>query len=939
VRVAGRLALETAWLAALACCAGREERAPAAPPDPPAVEVAFAGCTLTRPGWICEIEPGAVITVWARAQDRDGDGNADGEVTLAAPAATPAVAVAGGSRWAIPGRPGDDIEIHARWPGQATPVRRVRIQVRAAPIDPVLARAGALRKQGQLVEAAAVLAEAGAAVPDTADAASAVAAVPAADAGAAPGAAPGATSDAEIDPVIRARRESLAARIALAAGDREAAEHGLVRSLEAAEGLGLGSQAALDAMALAWLRTDQWARYQDARAAIERAERQQGDYPEARAQVPYYRALVALETGDLRSALDDLEQAETWSQRLDRSDMAIAARQMRARALQAAGHHDEAAQEIARLRDNAAEVDACSRAYLALNAGWIALLQREAEPAQRPGQDPIPPLEEALALFSGACESPAERANVRVNLALAEIQSGRPARAAAHLSEARAEPVVPSVRLRLWILDIEARAALAAGRAAEALAQARRLEALAEAVSSPEARWRALLRQADALEAQGRLEDAIAADARAEAGLSAEALRVPIDTGRERFLAQREQGAATQIRRLPALGRTGAALAAARRARRRAIEALHTARRLAALEPSARQRWEAAVVTYRREREALDAEAADDWRLATERLAEVQAARQARRHRIDRAVDEAVAALALGAHGDAAALRAPAPGELLVVMHPAFRGWYVFAAAAESVAVHRVDDPARALAGVDAAIARTARVTILPYGPSWNLDLHAQPWRGQPLVLSRPVAYGLDLPPLAASTAPLAPRILLVDDPAGDLPAARAEAGALAASLGSRGTLDRLSGDQATGAAVRAALPRASLFHYAGHGRFAGWESHLPLAGDSRLRIGDILTLARVPEHVILSGCETARTSAHAAPESLGIAQAFLAAGASQVVAAVRPVDDALAAALGPLLHAGAAGPDLVLALQRAQIDLARTRAAADWPAFRVLVR
>jgi hypothetical protein len=275
-------------------------------------------------------------------------------------------------------------------------------------------------------------------------------------------------------------------------------------------------------------------------------------------------------------------------------------------------------------------------------------------------------------------------------------------------------------------------------------------------------------------------------------------------------------------------------------------------------------------------------------------------------------------------------------------MHPALRGWYVFAAAGQTVSVHRVDDPARALVSIDAAIARSARVTLLPYGRAWHLDLHALPWRGQPLVQSRPVAYGLDLPPLAAPASPLTPltpRILLVDDPTGDLPAARDEADALADALAG-GTLDRLSGDRATGAAVRAGLPRASLFHYAGHGRFAGWESHLPLAGDSRLRIGDILTLARVPAHVILSGCETARTSAGAAPESLGIAQAFLAAGASQVVAAVRPVDDALAAGLGPLLHAGptGAGPDLVLALQRAQIELART-GTADWPAFRVLIR
>lgn len=929
MKLTGRpaVALEAAWLAALACCACRDGARPAEPPAPPEIEVAFAGCTLTRPGWICEVEPGTPITVWARTLDDTG------EVSLVAPEAAAPVTIEGGSRWSVPGQPGRDIALRARRRGLPGPVREVQIQVRAAPADPVLAQATALRKEGRLAEAAAALATS----PGTAAPGAVITAAP----GAVPGAVITAAPEPTLDSVTRIRRQALAARIALAAGDREAAERGLAASLEAAERAGLSSQAALDAMALAWLRTDQWARYQEARAAIDRAERQQGDFPEARAHVPYYRALVALETGDLRSALDELDRAIVWSQRLDRGDLAIAVRQLRARALQAAGHPDEAAQEIAHLRAGAARADTCSRAYLALNAAWIALLQREAEPGRVPEGQPIPLLEEALDLFSGACENPAERANTRVNLALAEIHAGRPERAAVHLSGARAEPVALSVRVRLWSLDVEARAALAAGRAAEALAQAQRLEALAEAASSPEARWRALVRQADALEALGRRADAAYADARAEAGLSAEALRIPIDAGREGFLAQREQGTAQQIRRLLALGRTEAALAVARRARRRAIEALHTARRLAALEPAARQRWEAAVVAYRREREALDAEAADDWRLAAERLTEVQAARQARRQRIDRAVDEAVAALALGAGTNDATLRTPAPGELLLVMHPASRGWYVFAADAQSVAVHQVDEPRQVLAsaGTDAAIAASARVTILPHGQLWGLDLHAQPWRGQPLVLSRPVAYGLDLPPLAAPAAASARRILLVDDPTGDLPAARDEAGALAALLGARGTLDHMSGDAATGAAVRSALLRATLFHYAGHGRFAGWESHLPLAGESQLRIGDILTLARVPERVILSGCETARTSSRAAPESLGIAQAFLAAGAAEVVAAVRPVDDALAAALGPLIHADPGELDLVIALQRAQISLTRTHAAADWPAFRVLIR
>jgi CHAT domain-containing protein len=88
----------------------------------------------------------------------------------------------------------------------------------------------------------------------------------------------------------------------------------------------------------------------------------------------------------------------------------------------------------------------------------------------------------------------------------------------------------------------------------------------------------------------------------------------------------------------------------------------------------------------------------------------------------------------------------------------------------------------------------------------------------------------------------------------------------------------------------------------------------------------------------VLSGCEAARATASSAP-ALGIAQVFVVAGAREVVAATRPVDDALAAQIvSRVMTSLDASAALGTALARAQADLAGEKPQSDWATFRVLV-
>ncbi len=118
-----------------------------------------------------------------------------------------------------------------------------------------------------------------------------------------------------------------------------------------------------------------------------------------------------------------------------------------------------------------------------------------------------------------------------------------------------------------------------------------------------------------------------------------------------------------------------------------------------------------------------------------------------------------------------------------------------------------------------------------------------------------------------------------------------------------------LTGDGATAAAVTALADSHEVLHIAAHGRHTADN---PLFSGFELVDGpwfgyDIELLAHVPRYVVLSSCELGRSSAVWGQETVGMARAWLHAGARCVVAAPARVPDS-------------AG-ELVVALHRALAD------------------
>lgn len=669
-------------------------------------------------------------------------------------------------------------------------------------------------------------------------------------------------------------------------------------------------------------------------------------------EVAFYRGLLADAVGDFRRALAALRAAAELAARLDLSHRRWQVELVLARLYSDLGRRDEAEPLFARLAASSDPERPCDRAVLLDNRAWSWLMAREggAEPP-----DPTPLLEEARTIFDQqACRGATGRLNVRMNLALAHLSTGHPERAEAVLAEAR--PLVAEAnRRQLWEWQgLAGRLASAQQRPAEARRHYLAMRESAEAALSPDGGFRAALGLARAELAAGDRAAALATLAAAEPGLAAQVWQIPLHEGRETFLAAREEATRLQLDLLLANNRPQEALALARRSRARLLGSLLVRDRLGQLNAAEQRSWDQALSELLTLRNEIDHEAATAWQAAGERA---RRRAEQRRSRIEEALarlDRAISRLGAPATADALASAPPRPGELLITYHPLPQGWVGVAAGQGTIQIHRFELSSAAptspealaadlLEPFRAEIGAAERLRLLPAGSLRAVDFHALPLAGEPLLAHLPVAYGLDLPGRAASEPEGRPLALVVADPEGDLPAARREAVEVAASLAQWPGWDvaRLDRQAATAAALRSALPTADLLHFAGHGSFAGfagWDSVLRLAEGSRWTPADTLALPRAPRWVLLSSCEAARSSPEAPGEGIGVAQAFLLAGARAVVAATRPVPDETARKLFSLLYRSwRPGQDLAAALATAQRTCRRADPTADWASFRVL--
>lgn len=673
---------------------------------------------------------------------------------------------------------------------------------------------------------------------------------------------------------------------------------------------------------------------------------------EARVYPSCYRGQLAEKEEDYRLALAETRKCVQIAERVKLDRLERMAEEQMALILRRIGRSREAAHIFERL--GVPSGSPCEAGRFLTNQGWSALLAREAGESLA---DPTPLLERALASYE-SCENVQleKKVNGLINLVLAHLQEGRLVQAKSLLARVHRLEPHPPLPHRLWRLDLEARIELREGRLAQALRRFEELEALAEETSSPDARLRAAFGQARCHRDLGETEAALAVLRRVEELLDEQSLQIPLDQGREHFVATRQAAISLHIEILFDRGSYDEAMAVARRARSRMLRQLERSDRLASLSAEERMQWESRLAEFQAKRAALEERARNDWRLSPAQLGHERIARRAEAEAAQKLLDEAFQILGGREERPDDGRLPPLPGELLLVYHPLSGGeWVGFAADGETVVPHRFRLPPAIpssptpelgrllLHPFRAAIRKADRIRILACGPLQGVDFHALPFGGDVLLARAPVVYGLDLPVSARSARAPGRRALVVADSRGDLPGALAEGRTIVKALrsGPRPWIaEELKGEEASPEAVREQLAAADLLHYAGHSSysgFGGWESSLLLAADTRLTLGELLALDnRVPAWVVLSGCESGRSSADVPVEGLGLAQAFLLAGSRGVVASVRPAYDRAVPELFTELYRHWGRTDPASALQRAQLSWRERNPGVDWAGFRL---
>ncbi|MDX2024432.1 MAG: CHAT domain-containing protein [Deltaproteobacteria bacterium] len=743
------------------------------------------------------------------------------------------------------------------------------------------------------------------------------------------------------DPVLAARIKSLLGRIHMQAGRYDDAMALLQASEEAFVASGLRFAASEDKIAMSFIAST---RRSDAKGAMQLllAANALGERGRAlSAEIDYQRGLVESMVGNVRGALGFVKEALRWAQRLQITNVEVAAQQWLAMTLSSLGRTNEALAIQLQLVDRL-PTNPCLRAPVLATAAWLSLLQKPIDATQTETR-----LQNARQELQ-ACPDPFRARNQTLNEISFSLSQRKYGEAEQELRPLRASSEGRTAALSVLELELEGRLALAQHQATAALHAFDRAETLANAAGLGDEALRMRVWRAEALAETGQTHAAIRSLEEAEHMLDQRLQLVPVGEGRIRFLQMRDQGVRALVNLHLRAGDVKDAFAAARRGRSRALRGVALGEQLAGLTGQARSKWISNIAEYQKLRANAE-DLSETWSLSEAELHAQADLKFERDKRAQEALDKAYADL-VGSLKSEAALPdlnlAPGDLALLFIKEPETDGnkvaWRGFAATSTDVKTSLLSAPSVGfrdhpwLLPFADAIERATRIRIL-FTDAGTEEIHKAAFKQRPLQNHAPVVYSLDI----TSAAPASGRPLVVADPSDDLPSSRVEGQDVAEKLKVSMSDNMLLGAASTRRAVMTALPTAGWFHYAGHSVFAGeegLESGLPLAQRQRLLAADVLALPAVPRVVVLSSCEAGRSSGDSNTAGLGLAQAFVVAGAKVVIAPTRAVSDEVSRDFMRLFYKHvSSGLPPERALQTT-LSEANAQQENDWSTFRALV-
>lgn len=751
----------------------------------------------------------------------------------------------------------------------------------------------------------------------------------------------------------RAKAQSLGARLKLARGQSAAAERELSESARTHLRAGRLSAALNDGLVRAYVLSNRLARYRDARLLLRDLQKLFPALPEARAMLPYYRGWIAANTGDLQTALGEFRTSLREARRLALDDSAFHAQESLALVLSLLGRHREATDQLAATLEPS-DLSPCERLERVDNRLWLYNSARSLDEAGM--QQRVLADRERGDRLNAACESAHTRRDHLLTIALLALQRGDVDGAASQLSALGGLSGGHTLDYDAWEAEVQGQVALRGDALRAAALYFEREVQLAQRAGLWHHLYLGHLGLGRTSQRAGDREAALRSYRQAEAAVDTLVQTIPLGEGRIRFQLDHEQASRALSTLLFDAGQIAAALDVLRQAQLRGLASMPGVNPRYRRSPRGRGSWEEAVARYRQLRARLERTQKDAWQLSAVDL---------------KTVEDDVAGLQLQVRDALTAAYRMSRRQLRPTPLPASAEWATLALFAERPHVMafcvrggRVQGqrvPARATFA-DAPVADTdpwlapfadclrgaRKVQVLSDGASAEVDVHALRFAGAPLIARMAVVYGLGLGtrslPEGEGSSPRSrspDHLLAVYDPTERLPGTALERAAVDGFARRRGRMLRqLSGSAATRARFLEQLPQASRLHFAGHGQSGGLdgEGHGLLLADGLLSATDLILLEQVPAEVVLSACDGARTESDGLLPGIGAAQAFLLAGAQQVVAAPRPIGDELAGLFMQRFYARLdecdSVPEAVREVQRA---LLAQGAGDDWAAFRVL--
>ncbi|MHC4836590.1 MAG: CHAT domain-containing protein [Planctomycetota bacterium] len=695
------------------------------------------------------------------------------------------------------------------------------------------------------------------------------------------------------------------ARAYMALGQLPAAVDAWVEAAETAKGQGVPSEASRRLRAAGYVcwRTRQVRRGLEVLERADAVDRRLGDV-QGPVRAARHRAMLLMELGRSREAMAAFDRSEQTARRHGLHVEQGWARQQRAALLLVQGRYADA---LASFAADAADSAHASRpiaseeaAWTALNHAWASVHAMAAGAVPKDWARPRRGFERALVWFRKAGQ-PAEVANALANLALVAHLSGAPEDATRHLDALDALDPEGLGNQRLFALLLRGDIALEQAQpdAAVWFERAARVAEVESGGAPSDFRWRAWFGRARAAHAAGDVALAVRLGHAALTEIARVARATDLHQSRAPFFADRDGPYRTLASWLISAGRVGEAWAVADALSARVVRALVVDAQLGALSSARRTEWLRRREAWLERKAAFDAGAEAGELLTGVDRARWEAERETERQALGAALDAVY--VWLDEHSESMAgpdtsgpLRPSlGPGEAVVTFTRLDDGWRAFLQLpGAGDPTTRTGEPADLLDTVRRAVLTSHARHLYVVG-----RLPGAAALAEALVEHASTSRIPYVGWLAGARRPPGGAPLVVGDPDDTLPHARTEAGSVAERL-EGSTL--LLGAMATRAATLDALGRADHLHFAGHGVLRPewpWDAHLKLAGGQALALSDVLTARPRLGTVVLSGCETGRSTTLAGEESVGLPEAFLAAGARTVVATDRVVGDAEARA------------------------------------------